>query len=69
MYSRDELKASTLVELRVLAEKMKIDGYERLKKDYLIEEIVKKLEEKKELNTKNDIQIENPETEYKRIRP
>lgn len=64
MYSRDELKASTLVELRVLAEKMKIDGYERLKKDYLIEEIVKKLEEKKELNTKNDIQIENPETDY-----
>ena len=64
MYNRDELKASTLTELRVIAEKIKIDGYERLKKDYLIEEIVGKLEEKKELDNKNNIQIENPETDY-----
>lgn len=64
MYNKDELKASTLTELRLIAEKIKIDGYERLKKDYLIEEIVGKLEEKKELDNKNNIQIENPETDY-----
>jgi len=43
---------------------MKLDGYERLKKEYLIEEIIKALEEKKELDVKNDIQIENTETDY-----
>lgn len=64
MYSKDELKSSTLTELRKIAEKINLDGYERLKKDYLIEEIVSKLEEKKELDTKNNIQIENPETDY-----
>lgn len=64
MYSKDELKASTLTDLRKIAEKIALDGYERLKKDYLIEEIVSKLEEKKELDIKNNIQIENPETDY-----
>ena len=49
MYSRDDLKQSTLTELREIAEKIKLDGYERLKKEYLIEEIANKLEEKKEL--------------------
>ena len=57
MYSKDDLKASTLTELREIAEKIKLDGYERLKKEYLIEEIVNKLEEKKELDVKNDIHL------------
>ena len=64
MYSKEDLKKSTLTELREIADKMKLDGYERLKKDYLIEEITKALEEKKELDVKNDIQIENSETDY-----
>ena len=64
MYSKDDLKASTLTELREIAEKIKLDGYERLKKEYLIEEIANKLEEKKELEVKNDMQIENPETDF-----
>ena len=64
MYSKDELKTSTLIELRKIAESIKLEGYERLKKDYLIEEIIKKLEEKKELEYKNSIEIENPETDY-----
>lgn len=64
MYSKEDLKKSTLTELREIAEKMKLDGYERLKKEYLIEEIVRSLEENKELDVKNDIQIENPETDY-----
>ena len=54
MYSKDDLKKSTLAELRTIAEKIKLDGYERLKKEYLIEEIIGKLEEKKELDVKND---------------
>ena len=36
MYSKDDLKASTLTELREIAEKIKLDGYERLKKEYRI---------------------------------
>ena len=34
MYSKDDLKKSTLAELRTIAEKIKLDGYERLKKEY-----------------------------------
>jgi len=64
MYSREDLVKSTLTDLREIADKMKLDGYERLKKEYLIEEIIKALEEKKELDVKNDIQIENTETDY-----
>ena len=64
MYSREDLKKSTLTELREIADKMKLDGYERLKKEYLIEEIIKALEENKQLDVKNDIQIENSETDY-----
>ena len=64
MYSKEDLKKSTLTELREIADKIKLDGYERLKKEYLIEEITKALEEKKELDVKNDIQIENSETDY-----
>ena len=64
MYNKDDLKKATLTELREVASKIKLDGYERLKKEYLIEEIIKKLEEKKELEVKNDIQIENSETDY-----
>ncbi len=64
MYSREDLVKATLTELRQIADEKKIDGYERLKKEYLIEEIVKALEEKKELEVKNDIQIENTETDY-----
>ena len=64
MYNKEELKAATLTELREIAAKIKLDGYERLKKEYLVEEIIGKLEEKKELDTKTDIQIENPETDF-----
>jgi len=64
MYNKEDLKAATLTELREIAAKIKLDGYERLKKEYLVEEIISKLEEKKELETKNDIQIENPETDF-----
>ena len=64
MYSKEELKASTLTELRQIAEKIKLDGYERLKKEYLVEEIISKLEEKEELAPSIDMQIENPETDF-----
>jgi len=64
MYNKEDLKAATLTELREIAAKIKLDGFERLKKEYLVEEIIGKLEEKKELETKNDIQIENPETDF-----
>ena len=64
MYSREDLVKSTLTDLREIADKMKLDGYERLKKEYLVEEIIKALAEKKELDVKNDIQIENTETDY-----
>lgn len=64
MYSREDLIKSTLTDLREIADNMKLDGYERLKKEYLIEEIIKALEEKEELEVKNDIQIENSETDY-----
>ena len=64
MYNKEELKSATLTELREIAAKIKLDGYERLKKEYLVEEIIGKLEEKKELDTKSDIQIENPETDF-----
>ena len=64
MYNKEDLKAATLTELRDIAAKIKLDGYERLKKEYLVEEIIGKLEEKKELEVKNDIQIENPETDF-----
>ena len=64
MYSREMLKSSTLTELREIAEKLKLDGYQRLKKEYLIEEIVKSLEDTNSLEEKIDIQIENPETDY-----
>ncbi len=64
MYNKEYLKAATLTELREIAAKIKLDGFERLKKEYLVEEIIGKLEEKKELETKNDIQIENPETDF-----
>jgi transcription termination factor Rho len=58
------LKKSSLEELRKIASNLKLDGYERLKKEYLIEEIIKNLEDKNELEDKVSIQIENPETDY-----
>lgn len=64
MYTRDSLKKSTLTELRGIASNLKLDGYERLKKDYLVEEIIKKLEDTSSLADKVNIQIENPETDY-----
>lgn len=64
MYTRESLKRSTLTELRNLAEELKLDGYERLKKEYLVEEIIKNLEDNNKLEEKVDIQIENPETDY-----
>ncbi len=64
MYNKDILKKSTLSELRQIAENLKLDGYERLKKEYLVEEIIKNLEDNNEIEDKVDIQIENPETDY-----
>lgn len=64
MYTKESLKNSTLVELRKIAENLKLEGYERLKKEYLVEEIIKNLEESNEIDEKVNIQIENPETDY-----
>ncbi|MDO4282441.1 MAG: transcription termination factor Rho [Clostridia bacterium] len=64
MYTKEDLKKSTLAELRTLAENLKLEGYERLKKEYLVEEIIKSLEDNNEIEEKINIQIENPETDY-----
>ena len=64
MYNKETLKKSTLSELRQIAENLKLDGYERLKKEYLVEEIIKNLEDNNEIEDKVDVQIENPETDY-----
>ena len=64
MYTKEDLKKSTLTELRSLAESLKLDGYERLKKEYLVEEIIKVLQDNDSLEEKVDMQIENPETDY-----
>ncbi|MEG0873029.1 MAG: transcription termination factor Rho [Clostridia bacterium] len=64
MYTKESLKKSTLTELRTIAQDLSIDGYERLKKEYLVEELIKKLEGSDKLEEKGDIQIENPETDY-----
>ena len=64
MFTKDSLKNSTLSELRQIAENLKLEGYERLKKEYLVEEIIKHLEASNELDEKIDIQIENPEPDY-----
>ena len=64
MYTKESLKNSTLTELRQLAENLKLEGYQRLKKEFLVEEIIKNLEETNEIEDKVDIQIENPETDY-----
>ena len=62
--TREELKKSTLADLRGYANTLKIDGYERLKKEYLVEEIARYLERDNKLEEKMDAQIENPETDY-----
>lgn len=64
VYTKEDLKKSTLAELRALAENLKLEGYERLKKEYLVEEIIKNLEDNNEIEEKISIQIENPETDY-----
>ncbi|MEG2348188.1 MAG: transcription termination factor Rho [Clostridia bacterium] len=64
MYTKESLKKSTLTELRKVAEELKLEGYERLKKEYLVEEIIKSLEDSNEIEEKVDIQIENAETDY-----
>ena len=64
MYTKESLKKATLSELRQIAETLKLEGYERLKKEYLVEEIIKNLKDSNELEDKVDIQIENPETDY-----
>ena len=64
MYTKESLKSSTLAELRQIAENIKLDGYQRLKKEFLVEEIIKNLEASNEIEEKIDIQIENPETDY-----
>lgn len=60
----DSLKESTLEELRNVASELKIDGYERLKKEFLIEEIIKILDGTDKLQDNVNVQIENPETDY-----
>ncbi len=64
MFTKDSLKNSTLSELRQIADKLNLEGYERLKKEYLVEEIIKSLQETNELEDKIDIQIENNETDF-----
>ena len=64
MYTKKKKKKATLSELRQIAETLKLEGYERLKKEYLVEEIIKNLKDSNELEDKVDIQIENPETDY-----
>ena len=64
MYTKESLKKTTLAELRKIAESLKLEGYQRLKKEYLVEEIIKYLEDNDRLEEKVDIQIENPETDY-----
>ncbi len=64
MYNKESLKSATLSELRQIAENIKLEGYERLKKEYLVEEIIKNLEDNNEIEDKVDAQIENPETDY-----
>ena len=64
MYTLEELKKSTLIELRNIASTLKLEGYEKLKKEYLIEEIIKSLQGTNSLDEKIDVQIENPETDY-----
>lgn len=64
MYKKEDLKKSTLTELRKIADSLKLDGYERLKKEYLIEEIIKALQDTDNLDEKVNMQIENPETDY-----
>jgi len=64
MYTKEDLRKSTLTELRNIAENLKLEGYERLKKEYLVEEIIKNLEDSNEIEEKINIQIENPETDY-----
>ncbi|MGN1012700.1 MAG: transcription termination factor Rho [Clostridia bacterium] len=64
MYTKESLKKSTLAELRQIAESLKLEGYQRLKKEFLVEEIIKNLEASHEIEDKIDIQIENPETDY-----
>ncbi len=64
MYTKEDLKKSTLTELRKIADNLKIEGYQRLKKEYLIEEIIKSLIDTNDLEERVNIQIENPETDY-----
>ena len=49
MYNKESLKSATLSELRQIAENIKLEGYERLKKEYLVEEIIKNLEDNNEI--------------------
>ena len=37
MFTKDSLKNSTLSELRQIADKLNLEGYEILKKEYLVE--------------------------------
>lgn len=60
----EQLQASTLEQLRELASDLKLEGYERLKKEYLVEEITKKLEGTDKIEDKVKMKIENPETDY-----
>ena len=63
-YTKEDLNKSSLIELREVAEKLKLEGYQRLKKEFLIEEIVKKLCKDNQFEDKMNMQIENAETDY-----
>lgn len=60
----EELKGYTLEELRKLALSLKLEGYERLKKEYLVEEITRTLQGSNKIEDKVMMKIENPETDY-----
>lgn len=40
MYSKEMLKNSTLTQLRDIAEKLKLDGYQRLKKNISLKKLL-----------------------------
>ena len=60
----EQIKIKTLEELREMASKLKLEGYERLKKEYLVEEIIKALDLSNKIEDKVKMKIENPETDY-----
>ena len=60
----EQIKEKTLVELRTMAKELKLEGFERLKKEYLVEEIIKAMDLSDKIEDKVKMKIENPETDF-----